>query len=361
MLNIIMAIDNSPIPVVSYVYPAGSTSWSAGTYILVASHFAAMAPRTVIGSCQPISYSPLGSTPINDSKIINAMVSVMDTHARSHNRNVTLATLFITQNLNVDDEEALSNRMIEFRAESFASLLSQLDGLSANTSAGMKVLQTSNATAIEYSFRLRESILNAVADPTVSSILFLVGIFALIYGFSAPGAGGEIIGGIAVLLALFGMGFDVNVVSVVMVLIGAILLVYELVTPGFGIFGIAGSILLVIGALFLVPFTPEKWAISGDWYAAFTTIVLAAGACIVAISLFIIFKIMQVRRRRPVIGTMTGDLITAKDDAAPNASGFVWYNGEIWVARCESGMTAGKKYKIIGKDGPTLLVREAPQ
>jgi len=105
-LKMITLITNSPIPIIGYVYPSGTTAWSAGTYILMACHIAAMAPHTVIGSCQPISYSPFGSTPINDTKIINALISVMSTHAKAHGRNETLAIKFITENLNVDDEEA---------------------------------------------------------------------------------------------------------------------------------------------------------------------------------------------------------------------------------------------------------------
>ncbi|MEM3532156.1 MAG: hypothetical protein QXX14_03375, partial [Candidatus Methanomethyliaceae archaeon] len=262
-LRMITAIENSPVPVVGYVYPPGTTAWSAGTYLLMATHVAAMAPHTIIGSCQPIAYSPFGSEPVNDTKILNAVISVMATQARAHGRNETLAISFITENVNVNDEQAYAQGVIEFRAESLESLLKLINGLEVKTAAGTVKLNTEGAAVTEYTFRIRDSVINVVSDPTISSLLFLIGIFALIYGLSAPGHGGEILGAAALLLALIGMGFDVNIVSLIMMAAGAILLIYELATPGFGVFGFSGIILLTIGALFIVPFSPEKWAISG--------------------------------------------------------------------------------------------------
>ncbi|MCX8169654.1 MAG: ATP-dependent Clp protease proteolytic subunit, partial [Candidatus Methanomethyliaceae archaeon] len=210
-LKMITLIDNSPIPIIGYVHPIGTTAWSAGTYILMACHIAAMAPYTVIGSCQPISYSPLGSTPINDTKIINALISVMATQAKAHGRNETIAIKFITENVNVNDEEAYKYGVIEVRAESIESLLRKIDGMNVNISIGNVILKTANAKIIEYNFRFRDSLINVVSDPTISSLLFLIGLLALIYGLSAPGHGGEILGAIAILLALIGMGFDINI------------------------------------------------------------------------------------------------------------------------------------------------------
>ncbi|MCQ8892027.1 MAG: nodulation protein NfeD [Candidatus Methanosuratincola sp.] len=359
MLRIIERIDNSPVPVVAYVYPAGTTAWSAGTYILMASHVAAMAPNTVIGSCQPISYSPLGSAPVEDDKIINALVAVMSTHAESRNRNLTLARDFVIKNANVDDIEAYEYGAIECRADSVARLLEAIDGRTVLLASGVVTLNTRGAAVDVYSMRPREAILNAISDPTVSSILFLVGLFALIYGFSAPGHGGEILGGIAILLALIGMGFDINVVSAVMMVIGAILLIYELATPGFGILGISGVVILTFGALFLVPFSPEKWAVSGDWYSTFTYMIVAVGICVAALFLFAAIKVLQVRRRPPIVGTMIGDIVIPTENARPGEVIFVVYRGEYWQAKSAEGIVAGKKYRISGKEGVVLVLEES--
>ncbi len=359
MLRIIERIDNSPVPVVAYVYPAGTTAWSAGTYILMASHVAAMAPNTIIGSCQPISYSPLGSVPVEDDKIINALIAVMSTHAESRNRNLTLARDFVIKNTNVNDLEAYEYGAIEYRADSLSGLLEAIDGKTVLLASGSVTLQTRGAVVDVYSMRPREAILNAISDPAVSSILFLIGLFALIYGFSAPGYGGEILGGIAILLALVGMGFDINVVSAVMMIAGAILLIYELATPGFGVLGISGVIILTFGTLFLVPFSPEKWAVSSEWYSTFTYLIVAVGICIAALFLFAAIKVLQARRRPPVVGTIIGDIVIPSENAQPGEVIFVNYRGEYWQAKSPAGIVAGKKYVISGKEGAVLVLEES--
>lgn len=358
-LRMITAIENSPVPVIGYVYPPGTTAWSAGTYLLMATHLAAMAPHTIIGSCQPISYSPLGSQPVNDTKILNAVISVMATQAKAHGRNETLAISFITENVNVNDEEAYAQGVIEFRADSLESLLKAINGTEVKTNAGAFRLNTDGAIVTEYNFRIRDSVINVVSDPTISSLLFLIGIFALIYGLSAPGHGGEILGAAALLMALIGMGFDVNVVSLIMMAAGAMLLIYELATPGFGVFGFSGIILLTIGALFIVPFSPEKWAISSEWYASFTYSIIAATLLIAGIFLFAIIKILQVRRRPPIIGDMIGETLTSNEDAPPGEVAFIIFRGEYWQAKCDTGIKKGRKYRIVGKEGPVLILKEA--
>ncbi len=361
MLRIIATIDNSPIPVLLFVSPAGTSAWSAGTYILMAAHVSAMAPNSVIGSCQPVSYSPLGSSTINDSKTINALVEVMVTHAQSRGRNQTLAASFVTENTNVDDSEALLYGVIDYRANSLQNLLEQADGMRVNTSSGVVTLHTKDAAITEYGYRIREILLNSIADPLISSLLFMIGIFALIFGFSAPGHGGEILGALAILLALIGMGFNVNVVSVIIVIGGAILLIYELATPGFGLFGISGIILLAMGALLLIPFSPETWAISASWYGAFTATILVVITLIAAIFLFAIYKVLQIRRKKPVIGTIIGEVVVPESNADPGVKIFVMYNGEYWEAKCRNGIVAGKRYTIVDKEGAVLILEEAPQ
>jgi membrane-bound serine protease (ClpP class) len=357
-LKMITLIENSPIPIIGYVYPPSSTAWSAGTYLLMACHIAAMAPNTIIGSCQPISYSPFGSTPINDTKILNALISLMSTQAKAHGRNETIAIKFITENLNLNDEEALLYNVIEIRAKDVNDLLNKIDGKEVNTIYGEIKMNTKNSMIVEYNFRLRESILNVISDPTISSILFLIGIIALIYGFSAPGHGGEIIGAIALILALIGMGFDINIAALIMMLGGVFLFIYELMTPGFGIFGFSGIILLILGSLFITPFSPEKWAVPSEWYMTFTYTFLFIAVLISSLFIFILMKIIQVRRKKPIIGNMIGDIVTSISDAAPNEITFVIYRGEYWQAKCKNGIKKDKKYKIIGKDGPVLILEE---
>jgi len=121
-------IQNSTIPVVGFVYPKGAYAWSAGTFILMSTHLAAMADNTIIGSCQPVTIGIEGSTPINDSKTINALVSWMQERASMYGRNITLAKEFITINRNVNATTALDLGAIEFTASSLGDLLNTIDG-----------------------------------------------------------------------------------------------------------------------------------------------------------------------------------------------------------------------------------------
>ena len=150
MLEIIEIIDNSEIPIVVYVYPKGARAWSAGTFILIASHIAAMAPNTVIGSAQPVSFSPFGGAePVNESKIINALLEVIETHAESRGRNVTVARHFVLENLNLNDKEALEQGVIDVRAEDLQDLLNKINGFKVNTTAGELTLNTKGAEVVE--------------------------------------------------------------------------------------------------------------------------------------------------------------------------------------------------------------------
>jgi membrane-bound serine protease (ClpP class) len=127
--KIIDTIERSSLPVVSFVYPRGANAWSAGTLILIGSHVAAMAPHTIIGSAQPVAYSPLGeSEPVTESKVLNALSQFITERARMHGRNETAARLFITENLNLNSDDALRLNVIDVQASDIDELLVKIDG-----------------------------------------------------------------------------------------------------------------------------------------------------------------------------------------------------------------------------------------
>ncbi len=129
-MEMVKLIERSGVPVLGYVYPQGGKAWSAGTYILMATHIAAMAPNTLIGSAQPVSFDPLGggSRPIEDPKTMNALERYMMERARAHGRNEEVARRFVTENLNLNDEDALRMGVIEVRARSLEELLEKVEG-----------------------------------------------------------------------------------------------------------------------------------------------------------------------------------------------------------------------------------------
>ncbi len=195
--KIIELIEASKIPVISFVYPSGAKAWSAGTFVLISSHIAAMAPYTIIGSAQPVSYSPIeGSEPIEDSKIINALSAFIAEKAKMHNRNETCARLFVEENLNLNSDYALKFRAIDLIALNIEELVDKLDGIKVKTAYGTSTLRTKNAIRIDYSQSLKVAFLTFISDPILAFLLFSVGLYAIIFGLASPGYGAEVLGAI---------------------------------------------------------------------------------------------------------------------------------------------------------------------
>jgi len=203
-------INESNIPVVGYVYPIGSYAWSAGTFILMSTHIAAMADFTVIGSCQPVEITVGGTKYITESKIINALVSWIQTRAEMYGRNKTIAGKFITENLDLNATLAKEYGVVEYVSPSIDQLLQDINGTSVQTSEGTVILDTMGANQIVYSPSLGIQFMKFFSNPILTSILFILGIFALIFGISSPGYGAEVFGVIAILLSLIGSGFAIS-------------------------------------------------------------------------------------------------------------------------------------------------------
>ncbi|MEL7664531.1 MAG: nodulation protein NfeD [Methanosarcina mazei] len=348
---IIKAIENTTVPVIGFV-PESGKAWSAGTLILMGTDIAAMAPYTVIGSAQPVKMSAEGTVPVEDDKIINALVKFSVETARKHGRNETFAEEVITKNRNLNDEEALEYGVIEYRASSIPDLMAQVDGENVKG----RNLQTANAEIETYEPPFHLLFLKIISNPILSSLLLTIGLYGIIFGISNPGAGAEILGIIAIVLGLIGTGFDINIAAFFLILVGAGLLILELNSPGFGIFGLAGLISLVIGSLFLVPlgekniYTPE-----------FTRLlVLAIVTPTVVIGLFLVYavyKVAEIRKKKPVIGTIIGDTARTIDAVSPEKAGFVRYKGEYWKARSEEEIEVDQEVEIIGKEREVLVVK----
>jgi membrane-bound serine protease (ClpP class) len=353
-LNIIEAIDDSPVPVIGYVYPEGTKAWSAGTLILISTDVAAMAPFTVIGSAQPVSISASGSQPINDSKTINAIVALAREKASQHDRNTTAAEEFITKNLNLNSEEALESNVIEYIAEDIDDLLGQVDGESVKG----KILNTAGATTVAYEPGISLAFMNIISNSTVSSLLLILGIYGIIFGISSPGVGAEIFGCISITLGLIGIGFDVSLAAIFLIGIGIILLIMELYASGFGIFGIAGIICLVAGSIFLVPNDFPRWYVPAEAQMTRIYYVLVPTAIVAVFFAFALYKVIEVRKRKPIIGeSMIGGFAETLDNISPENSGYIKYQGEYWKANSEDTIMKGEKVEIIGKDGPVLSIR----
>ncbi|KYK25855.1 peptidase S14 [Thermoplasmatales archaeon SG8-52-1] len=352
-------INSSEIPVIGYVYPIGSNAWSAGTFILMSTHISAMTNHTVIGSCQPVEITAEGTKYITESKIINALVSWIETRAEIFGRNKTVAAKFVTENLNLNATLAKEYGVVEHVSSSINQLLKDINGTTVKTSSGELVIETNYIDKIYYSPSIGIHVMKFFSNPILTSLLLILGIFALIFGISSPGYGAEVFGVVAILLSLVGSGFAISVLSIIFIIIGCLLLIIEIfATPGFGVIGIGGIILLLLGAIFLIPsYSTTGWVIKIDWINDAILTILVAAILIAIFFVFLLYKIIQVRKKKTVIGTFVGETAKTVDRISPFQSGYVRFKGELWQATSESIIEPNTKVIIIDKDESTLKVK----
>jgi membrane-bound serine protease (ClpP class) len=352
-------IKQSDIPVIGYVFPSGATAWSAGTFILLSTPLAAMADHTIMGSCQPIETSIEGTRFINDSKIINALVEWLQERATMYSRNQTLAKLFITQNRNVNATVAKTSNVIEIVSPSIEQLLNDVDGRNITTASGTITLHTKDAEQIQYSPSLKIQILKLISNPILTSLLLMLGIFALLIGISTPGYGAEVFGVIAILLSLIGSGFSISTLSIIFIIIGCLLLVVEIfVLPGFGAVGAGGIICLIIGSIFLIPSYPtRKWLISGEYMTDALIIMLIVIVLFATFFAFLLYKVLQIRKKKSSMGKFAGETAIAIERITPEKTGFVRFKGEYWQAKSDTLIETNTKVVIVDKDETTLIVK----
>ncbi|MEM3382567.1 MAG: nodulation protein NfeD [Nitrososphaerales archaeon] len=353
-LNIIDKMQSSNVPIIAYVYPPGSNAWSAGTYILMASDYAAMAPYTIIGSAQPIS----GLTPITDEKIINALIAKMESFAKLHGRNETQAIRFITHNDNLDSYKALSSHVIEAIALNPYELLEIADGKKVNTLHGEKVLNTKDVNLVELTPGPRTILLQILSDPTISTLLITLGILAILLGLSSPGWGAEVLGSVMLILGLIGTGFNVNYGALFLLIIGAGLVLIEVYSHAHGVAGIGGVIIMSIGAILLVSVPPAPLLVSSEWFTAFLFTILGIIAVITIFFGVIAYKVIKIRKKKPVLDKFPSGYGRTVDSIKPGEYGYIIINGEYWLATSKTPINAGKEVKVIGNDGHKLIIEE---
>lgn len=354
MRDIVMAELSSSVPIVVFVGPAGARAASAGAIITLAADVAAMAPGTNIGAAHPVDLLSGGESQdaTMTEKVTNDAVAFAKSIAEKRGRNVDWAEQAVRESSSITATEALDQGVIDLVANDMADLLQRLDGYAL---ADGRVLHTAGATIQELRPTLRERLLGYLADPNVVYILFILGLYGLIYEFFHPGIGfGLAAGGICLVLAFFGLQIlPVNIVGVLLIVFGAGLMVLDAFTPTNGILTTGGVVSLIIGSITL--FEIHNKAIGLSW----TTIILTVGT-MTALFVFVISKALLIQRKRPVTGKAS--LIDEAGEARStlNPRGRVFVHGEYWNARSTEGrIAAGERILVVGIEGSTLLVRRA--
>jgi membrane-bound serine protease (ClpP class) len=353
--DIIDSIQQSPVPVIGYVYPQGKSAWSAGTIILLATDYAAMAPVTTIGSAQPVQ----GTEPVNDTKVINAVAEKAVSLAELHERNVTQAARFITHNDNLTPERAVERNIIEAVAASPEELLAIADGVTVTTFNGQKVLHTADAEIIRHESSLRTQLVNFLSNPLIATTLMTIGFFALIYGIMSPGFGVEIAGAVFIILGLLGQGLDINWGAFALLALGIGLVAYELYSPGFGAIGIGGIVVVAIGTVFMITQPVRPLLVTEEHVGNLATLSIITIVPFAGLMGLITYKVWKVKKRKPKQFVLQSEEGVALDSISANRIGFVIVGGEYWRAKSSDGdeeINKGDKIKVVGKESDLLIV-----
>jgi membrane-bound serine protease (ClpP class) len=350
--EILRQIEETGMPVIAYVYPAGAAAWSAGTLILMGSDLAAMAPHCIIGSAQPVRLSVLGEAePINDSKTTNAIVALIEEKARAHGRNTTAAREFVVSNLNLNADEARNYGVIEYIAPSPEILANQINGSHVKNTT----LLTASVVVQHFSPPINLQLLRLLSDPTLAGLLMLVGLYALVFGLSSPGIGSEALGVAALALGLIGMGYSVNTAAVFLLLLGLGLILAELHSHSFGVLAAAGLLCVVVGSILLIPTSFPQWYVPGSYQKSMALAIILPSLILGAFLAFAIYKVARARFAPPMLGPIVGKDAVAIDRL--DREGYVLFRGEYWAAEAEEPVEKGEMVVITGKKGARLLVK----
>lgn len=378
MREIIQGIISSPIPIVTFVSPSGARAASAGTYILYASHIAAMAPATTLGAATPIEiggmpdFSESPQTPDNEStendeiennsknettpdaiqkKIVNDAAAYIRSLAQLRGRNEEWAEEAVRSASSLSAEEAIEIKVIDMIANNVDDLLRKLNDYSVNILGQERKLATETTSITYFEPDWRNKLLSVITDPNILPILMTLGMFGLIYemlnpGFVFPG----VLGGICILLALYAAQvLPINYAGLALILLGILFMIGEAFVPSFGALGIGGAISFVIGSIILIDTDYEGYGISIPFISTF--------ALVNAMFFFTILTMVLKARRKPVVSGSeeligsNGEVIEAIDNY-----GRVRVHSENWQAKSQVSISPGQKIRVTGIDGLTLIV-----
>ena len=373
MRDIIRAILAAPIPVVGYVAPSGARAASAGTYILYASHIAAMAPATNVGAATPVSIgaeeapapapaTPPGAPPAKaahaaepatpmERKVINDAAAYLHGLAELRGRNVQWADEAVRGAASLTASEALKEHVIDLIARDIPDLLAQLDGREVRIANRPVTLATAGLTVERSDPDWRTKLLSVITHPTIAYGLLLIGLYGLLLegynpGVMFPG----VIGVIALMLALFALQIlSVNYAGLALVVLGVGMIIAEFHVPAFGSLGLGGLVAFVVGSIILFDTETAGMAIGLPLIAGVATV---GGLVVLAIAF-----LGARAQRRPVV---TGERVMVGQTAEVvenfSEKGQVRYAGELWNARTATPLRVGQQVRIVKVEGLGLWV-----
>ena len=345
-------ITASQVPVAVYVAPSGGRAASAGVFLTLAAHVAAMAPGTNIGAAHPVAMGGGEMDKVMKEKVENDAVAYIRSIAERHGRNEKWAEDAVLKSVSVTATQALELDIIEYVPENVEQLLKELDGHEIPRDAKPIVLHTANATVQEFVMSWRLTTLKALSDPNIAYLLMSIGMIGLIAELYNPGAIlPGIVGAMSLILAFYSLqSLPVNFAGVLLLLLGIVLLILEVTVTSYGLLAIGGVASLTLGSVMLMKSEYPFYQIS--WSVILPVVFLAS-----AFTLLVVTFGVKSLRKRTTTGSegMIGLVGQAKTDLTPHGKIFV--HGELWDAVSDVNLPAGSQIEVTNMKGLTLHVK----
>jgi membrane-bound serine protease (ClpP class) len=357
MREIIQAIFDSRVPVITYVAPSGGSAASAGFFVLLAGDLAVMAPGTNTGAAHPVI---LGGTDIGktmEEKIENDAAAYIRSIAQKRGRNVALAEEAVRKSSSFTDKEALDDKLIDAIASSPSEIFAKYDGkVIQRFNDTTATLHLANAVVEPYTMSRFEAFLAWVADPNIAFILGALGVACLYIEFTHPGmVAPGVVGAISLVLALYAFNLlPINYAGVLLILTALVLFALEAKLTSHGVLAAGGIVAMVLGALILVK---SPWPEARIHLSTALSVALPLGF----ITLILVRFAIAAKLRKAVTGEqgMIGALGVAQTDLAP--AGKIWIHGELWEARAAERIPQGTRVRVREMEGLTLVVEPVPK
>ena len=350
--TIVKEMLGAEVPLMVYVAPSGAGAGSAGVFITMAAHIAAMAPGTNIGAAHPVAGAGQEVKGVMGEKIENFTASFSESIAQKRGRNTEWAIQAVRKSVAITEKEALKKNVIDIVARDVEDLLRQANGRKVDINGKDVVLSVKDARVIRHEMSLKQRVLNTIADPNIAYILMMAGFLGLYMEFAHPGVFFPgIAGAICLLLAFASLQvLPINYTGLALILLGVGLLVGEAFFPNFGVLGIGGIVSLALGSLLLFDTPTSDFGV--DRSIVFTA-VGTVGSFVLAIS----YLVFRSQKAAPALGKegLIGKIGEVRGKLAP--TGRIFVNGENWSAQADGPIDVGEKVRVVGYDGMQLKVR----
>lgn len=353
MRDIVKDINGSKVPVVVFVSPSGSRAASAGVFITLAAHIAAMAPGTNIGAAHPVAIGEKMDKTIAE-KATNDAAAYIKSLAEKRGRNAQWAEDAVRKSISATEREALKENIIDLVSADINSLLSEINGKKVTTVSGEKELHTENAVVVREEMGLRHKILDRISDPNIAYILMILGFYGLFFELTNPGSiFPGVIGGIFLILAFFAFQtLPVNYAGVLLIILAIILFILEVKITSHGLLTIGGIISMLIGSLMLFE--------SSAPFMKLSLYVILPGVFFVSFFFVVTIRLaVKAYRSKPVTGAegLEGLVGIANTDITTEG-GMVSLHGEIWSALSDVPISKGEKVIVEAVSGLTVKVKK---